>query len=273
MLSKSEVGKGCDVEQNNTATATNRTLRLEWAAVLAGALILWDFFTVSAGGYLCAIAYRALVASDHMTTFDQYSNQIAFLGGVLAAIILRDREIRSKFGGSQFDFSRSSRKAAKGILIFVCFLLVIGFLTRILDVIPRLWMMAWIVTTCAATLAGRFLVAMLMRLAIARGVFADRVAIVGSGPAVQRLTAHIASANFGAGLEIVGVFSAADSDPWLPDASFGGLMRLAQQGRARRSPRLSPGARRFRCRGCGIGGDATRAPDTRASADSNYVIL
>ncbi len=89
--------------------------------------------------------------------------------------------------------------------VLACLLLAAGFLTRESGAIPRGWVAMWLIVAFTAEVGARLLLARLFRLMIERGLLAERIAIIGTGPGTDQLLRHLRQPS-GCGVHVVGVF-------------------------------------------------------------------
>jgi Undecaprenyl-phosphate glucose phosphotransferase len=215
-----------------TLRSRSRSLRADFLTIAHDIAPLWDFLTVSLAGYLSAVLYAAFgpLHAVH-NVFHQDVGRIVLFGGLIAAIVMRPGRTPNFSSVTGSPTISPFVSAARRIVIVACLLLVLGFLTRVLDTVPRLWVLAWAGTTLVLAGGGRCAYAALLQAAVRRGVFTDKIAIVGSEADAERLISHIAQSQYGRGVQVVGVFADCDEDPWHSDAPLEQLYRLGQAGR------------------------------------------
>ncbi len=223
------VGMGCGTFTNVRLPAHRRKLRSDLAFAAADLLILWDMVTVGAAGCCCALAYRyclspALQQDDLLL----HTDRLAILGALLSPLVLAQRRCASQTAAA--TVVRTSRQVAA----LFSLLLLVGFLTRILDTVPRLWLLSWFAASFVATVGGRLWLIRPVRTMLKRGLLSERVAIVGDGPAAAQLRQHI-NLQPDSGVRLVAVFGdIAAGDPGSDDA----LGRLLEMGRQHRVDRV-----------------------------------
>jgi Undecaprenyl-phosphate glucose phosphotransferase len=178
-----------------------------WSDLLrAGAdlLVLWEAVAVGASGYGCARLYTMLTpAGLEPAHFDASAERISLLAGALALLVMR-------VDGAPWQRRLAPaaavvKRSAKRIAYLAAVLLVLGFLTRSFPSVPRLWVLMWMPSALGAVVLGRLVAARPLQALLDRGMVADRIAVIGSGPVADGLVRRLAGPA-GRGLHLVGVF-------------------------------------------------------------------
>src|SRR5262249_21226459 len=147
--------------------------------------------------------YRATFAPPSYDGFWESFRTLIVSAAVLAPLALRDGSLRAQAVRGRRRMIAYS--LAKRFVIFSCALIVMGFLTRTSDYLPRGWFSFWVASGFMLTLSGRLLVCSQLRLLQHRGILRERVAIVGAGSVADRLIGYLTKQDL-QGIEIVGVF-------------------------------------------------------------------
>ena len=136
------------------------------------------------------------------------------------------------------DASKAIGAAFLGAGALFCLMLIIGFAAHSLNLFSRIWSVSWAVATFGSLVAERFAVESLLHRLRRKGVLREATAIVGSGPLVDRLVAHLNSLD-DTMIEIVGIFD--DRSTRLPETSLkphGTLDDLLELGRRHQIERV-----------------------------------
>jgi Undecaprenyl-phosphate glucose phosphotransferase len=150
-------------------------------------LIVLDSLSVLASGLLAARIYA------NPGELDDQLVRVSLIGAVLSPIVLRE-------GWSHLAFSTISpaklvvriltRVGLAALLIFA-----VACVTGSPHRLPLLWAATWFIGAAVGVICERFLVLAAMRSLAARGLVADRVAVLGCGPAAEWLMATLAEAH------------------------------------------------------------------------------
>ena len=209
-----------------------RKLSGDFTKLTSDLLRVADIVVVVGCGLLSYVAYAAFV---HQSLRDDYFRAIGVAGflaiPVLAwASVYREPLLRSA--------SRSVAPIFLGCGGLFCLMLIIGFAAHSLGVFSRIWAVSWAIATFAGLSAERFAVQALLNRLQSNGVLREAIAIVGSGPLVDRLVAHLKGLDQGQ-VEIVGIFD--DRSTRLPEESLkphGTLDDLLELGRRHQIERV-----------------------------------
>ena len=167
-------------------------------------LAVWDAVAVAASGTGCALLYDGLAHPANLPpAFLSIAQSVSLLAGLLAPLVMRERAVRldAHFTATAEVVARTARRMA----VLACLLLAAGFLTRESGVMPRGWVVMWLLTAFTAEAGARLLLARLFRLMVERGLLAERVAIVGTGAGTEQLLRHLRHPR-SCGVQVVGVF-------------------------------------------------------------------
>ncbi len=192
-------------------------------------LALWDSIAIGVCGYVCARLYTTLpFGQQHGHSFVLDASRFSLLATMLSLLISYRR--RSSFTLVVRSPAALIRRSLNWLVVLACLLLAVGFLTRILIILPRLWVAMWLSATFATSVAGRLLfTAALSRLAH-RGVLCERVAVVGSGEVADSLLQHIHRMR-GGSIAIAGTFGdILSGDGEQANRSLQALMDMARLG-------------------------------------------
>jgi Undecaprenyl-phosphate glucose phosphotransferase len=212
--------------------AVGYKLSSDFSKIAVDLLRLVDIVIVVACGILGYLAYATL---SHQHLRDDYFRAIA-VAGILAIPVLewaglyREALLR--------DAAKSAGAAFLGAGALFCLMLIIGFAAHSLNAFSRIWSVSWAFSTFALLIAERYAVQGLLHRLRSKGVLREGIAIVGSGPLVDRLVAHLKSLDDTA-VEIVGIFD--DRATRLAETSLkphGTLDDLLELGRRRQIERV-----------------------------------
>ena len=202
-----------------------RRLRSDILRLTFDTLVALDAFVIAMSGCVCAVIYAHCDEQPLDPFFTFNASRIALLGGILSLFVPLDRAARSDFANVTFAgmVGRTARRGA----ILVALVLTVGFLTRLIETVPRLWALSWIGTAFCVTVGCRWWLLRLTRVLRGRGLLVDRVAVVGGGPVADQLLRHIARTG-DRGIEVIGVFD----DVLVPNdaRSDRALSRLIEMG-------------------------------------------
>jgi Undecaprenyl-phosphate glucose phosphotransferase len=208
-------------------------LSSDFTKLIADSLRLADIAVVIACGLGCYFAYTTV---NGQSLNDNYFRAIAVAGalaipvlewsGLYRQSLLRDAALRS-FG-----------PAFLGCGGLFCLMLMVGFAAHSLGVFSRIWAVSWAFATFGGLIVERFAVQILLRRLQSNGVLRQAIAIVGSGPLVDRLVAYLNGLDHSL-VEIVGIFD--DRTTRLPETSLkphGTLDDLLELGRRQQIERV-----------------------------------
>jgi Undecaprenyl-phosphate glucose phosphotransferase len=211
--------------------AVGYKLSSDFTKIATDLLRLVDIAIVYACGILVYLAY-ATVTRQHLR--EDYFRSIA-VAGFLAIPVLqwaglyREELLR--------DAAKSAGAAFLGAGALFCLMLIIGFAAHSLNAFSRLWAVCWAFSTFVVLIAERLAVRGLLHRLRSKGVLREAIAIVGSGPLVDRLVVHLKSLDDM--VEIVGIFD--DRATRLPESSLkphGTLDDLLELGRRHQIERV-----------------------------------
>lgn len=181
-----------------------RVLRPEFIAVACDMLTAWDLLTIAAGGYGCAMLYQTITPTERVAAdFLVHAGRISLIGGLLAPLVLRGKRMISPSDiGSLADVVG---RVCLRVVVWMGFMLAIGFLTRTFDAVPRIWVLLWAASAFAVAVTGRLLLVHRIRALDRHGLLRERIAVVGSGQLADQLIAHLHTTHAGS-VEILGIF-------------------------------------------------------------------
>ena len=180
---------------------------LPW--LLGELLTIADCIAVVLAGTGCAYVYALLASSRPNNEVFLMLARISLVGAIVAAPILRDERL-----GSIRDLSMLVQRGLRGELLqrlrvrftaLVSVLLVLGFLARVIDQVPRVWAVSWCVLTVALVVTWRILLAQRITELYAKGTLRERVAVLGTGPTSEYLISHLSGPS-SIGIGLVGAF-------------------------------------------------------------------
>ena len=221
-----------DLASDSRRAPYRRRLRSDVLRVAQDTLVLWDAAVIALSGYICAFLYLYWSEREVDPDFVSSAGRIALLGGLLSPFVLMDRDSAKALGTATLTgmVARLGRRGA----VLLAVLLAVGFITRIIETVPRLWALSWIGAAFLATVGNRWWLLRLARTLRKRGLLGERVAVIGGGIVADQLLRHVAQAR-NSGVEIVGVFDdvlAADSAE--SDRSLSRLVAMGQRGQVDR---------------------------------------
>ena len=160
-----------------SACFPRRVLRADILLLAFDALAVWDILAVVGAGY------GSMVLRDFLLGYYRSGVsaglQLTLVGAVLAAALLRGRPSRAAFDALAAASLLSA--ACHRFALWAALTLGAGFVTGNVRMLPRFWLVCWIVAAFALLLAGRFGLVALLRAATTRGRLRDRVAVLGAG--------------------------------------------------------------------------------------------
>jgi Undecaprenyl-phosphate glucose phosphotransferase len=194
-----------------------------------GLLATWDSIVIGLCGYGSALAYAALQpAIEQNADFMLDAGRFALLATMLSLMISHHR--RATFPKDVRAPMALIRRSVNRLATLVCLLLMVGFLTRILIAVPRLWVMLWIGTTFVTSVAGRLLFTWHLDTLLNRGLLCERIAVVGSGEVAESLLQHIRTTR-DRHIMVAGVFGdILSGDDETANRSLQRLIEQARQG-------------------------------------------
>ncbi len=209
-----------------------RRLRSSLLPIADDLLAAWDCVTVMGAGYGCAALYQTVMpVGDFGPEFTKIASAASLVGACIAPFTMRQRisSARERTDGTGHLVALAVAKA----FWLMTIVLALGFLTRAVDLLPRLWMVGWFLSVATCAIIGRLaLLGMLHRLE-ASGVLRQNIAVVGRTKLAAELIARL-SASRSSTFDILGVFDdvAAPALPGAPSAtgSLHDLVRLCKDG-------------------------------------------
>ena len=202
-----------------------RGLRSDILCILRDLFVTIDAIVIAGTGVLSALCYQRIQAVSPSSAFLYDAARIAILAGLLSPLVMVDRRAQPR--DDTTALSKVMSRICRRCVVLAALLLSIGFLTRIIDTIPRLWVLGWFITAFLGLVAARWWLLHAMRTTRWAGALNDRVAVVGSGVVADRLGRHL-SAMAHNGVRLVGVF---DDDPQADAWSPCGLAKLVELAR------------------------------------------
>ncbi len=169
-------------------------------------LQIWDCGAVFATGTLCAYVYTTMQSYEPMlaTPFDGFiaiAMRISLVACLIAPLVFRQVQI------AQHDrvWRNLLGQIAARLSFLFGLLLAIGFATRALVYVPRVWAFMWSVSIAVSVFASRLVIRRLQDSAMPRGILRQKVVIVGKKSAADALDLHLRDSP-DLDLEIVRVF-------------------------------------------------------------------
>ncbi len=189
---------------SRTRLAGSRKIRLDVLLITHDLTFVWDAAAVLVAGYFCAVLYNASGPTSTMS-FDLESDpiRIVLAGALLAPFTLANREL--------FSFERLHATAsmaglsARRVFLLLALILIFGFLTRSLDLVPRIWLIGWSAAILVLTLGARLVLGRYLRQLERRGLLRENLAIVGDRAAADGLLAHLRRTK-PPGMDVIGLF-------------------------------------------------------------------
>ena len=209
-----------------------RKLSNDFTKLTSDMLRIVDVLIVLGCGLASYVVYARI---GHQGLREDYFRAIC-VAGVLAIPVLEWSRLYAE--PRLRNASRSAGPIFVGCAGLFCLMLIIGFAAHSLEVFSRLWAVSWSVLTGSALIVERFAVQAVVRRLEAKGVLREALAIVGSGPLVDRLVAYLKGLDQSP-VEIVGIFD--DRATRLPDQSLkphGTLDDLLELGRRHQIERV-----------------------------------
>ncbi len=164
-------------------------------------LVVWDAVAITVSGAVSALACERwmLIEGSAARCFP-----IALLAGPATLALARQRP-----GGQFSPVIRPLLEAGRPVLMLACLLWALMIVTGGLELIPQPWAAAWLGTAYVLTVSTRAVLLRPYRELHERGQFAERIAIVGIGPAVEQLQRRIRQ-HYRQTAAVVGAFDTAD---------------------------------------------------------------
>ncbi len=213
-----------------TPTASRRKINYDFVSVASDLLPVWDFVVMLLTPLLANLLYGQFFAMQHYDEAPWKGSDIqAMAAAVLAPFMLYD----SQFGSDPerrrgFEMLRSF---ATRWIKFSAVLLAFGYATRSLDIMPRMWVVVWMLPSFVFTLAARAALARQLRRMETSGVLSQAIAVVGAGPIADRLIKHLLQTQPGK-IELLGVFddrgSRNDGRLFQPKGTLADLLELGK---------------------------------------------
>ena len=154
-------------------------------------LFVWDSLSVLLAGLVAARFFPSTVLAGALMLDDNLL-RVSLIGAVLSPVILRERWSHLSFCtiSSQQLVGRIVARVALAALL----VLAVAVASRSLQSLPDAWLLAWFLGAGVSVASGRFILLAAMRTLAARGVVADRVAVLGAGRAADWLKATLGQA-------------------------------------------------------------------------------
>jgi Undecaprenyl-phosphate glucose phosphotransferase len=210
-----------------------RKLSSDFTKLISDSLRLADVAVVVGCGLVCYFAYSTLT---HQILNENYFRAIAVAAFLAIPVLQWSGLYRQPLLRSAV--LRSAGPAFFGSGGLFCLMLIIGFAAHSLHTFSRIWAVSWAGATFTALVVERVAVHAALRRLQSRGVLREAIAIVGSGPLVDRLVTYLNGLDHSL-VEIVGIFD--DRTTRLPDDSLkphGTLDDLLELGRRQQLERV-----------------------------------
>lgn len=189
---------------SKTKPVGRQKVRLDVLLIAHDIIFAWDAIAVLAAGLFCAALYNASGPIRSMSFgLESEPIRIMLVGTLLAPFTLGDREL--------FSFERLratvsvAGTSAKRVFLLLTLILIFGFLTRSLDLVPRTWLIAWSASILLLTLGARLVLGRYLSMLERRGLLRENVAIVGNRAAADGLLAHLQRSK-PPGMDVIGLF-------------------------------------------------------------------
>lgn len=192
---------------------------------------LLDPLCVIAGAALATLLYAdAGLLPALGAGFARDAAPAAWFAGLLAPFVLRDRHFGELAARGRWAALAHRHALRVGLLALA--ILGLGAISSALVRFPSGWLMLWLSASLLCTALARLAAAAFTRWLQARGLLDDVVAVVGAGPAADRLVHALLRARPRTA-RLLGVF---DDAPGVPGAAAvtGSIDRLIELGRTRR---------------------------------------
>ena len=118
----------------------------------------------------------------------------SLIGALLCPVIIRERVLRRPTAATR-------RALFRRVGALVAIVLTVAIATRLLAAVPSLWIAGWSASSAAAMLAGRYVMAAVLRWTATR-FGGERVAVIGSGPDADWLRSSLRRAR-SSGIDLV----------------------------------------------------------------------
>lgn len=184
--------------------AAPRKLSYDLVSLSADLLPVWDILVLLITPLIANQLYGTFFAAQAYEDGPWRDSDVqAMVAAVLAPFVLVDREFGS-------DVERRHgwgllRSFGSRWIKFIGVLLAFGYGSRALDIMPRAWVLTWLLPSITFTLAARVLLARQLSRLESSGVLSQSIAVVGAGPIADRLIRHLLDKRPGK-IELLGVF-------------------------------------------------------------------
>lgn len=198
--------------------------------IMNDCLVPWDVATAFGSGVFTAELYARWTAGGAGSPVSGRMLPVLVLASLLAALVVRDRRLAC--AAAFRDIGRLVGASLQRGILAAAILLAVGFASRALDELSRLWVVLWLACALAGMLGGRLALAAAVRLLERHGLLRESVAIIGSGAPARRLRERLALGN--EDIRLLGVFE--DDGLCPPDAAVpadGTITELLERGRQR----------------------------------------
>ncbi len=220
------------IAESTTSAERPTLLGIDFIPFTTDATRLFDLMVVAVAGYLAYVLYPMSFAPDFWAEYGR-----AVVIGTLLTPLLFERfgEYRS---ATVMSADQAVRTTALCTMMLAGSLLVVGFATKSLDAVSRIWGALWFALTLGLLLAGRLALVHHVRRLSASGALTESIAIVGAGKLADRLAVFL-QASDDVTVEVIGVFddrlTRLDPGATMP---MGTIADLVELGKTRRIDRV-----------------------------------
>ena len=186
-------------------------------------LVVWDAVSVLLAGVIGAMACSVGASGSNWLMLDEEILQMSLVGAVLSPVVLRERW--SHLAVSTIPPRTLVARVAARVSVAAGLIFAVAVVTKSASRLPYSWALTWLIGAILTVALGRFLLIAALRSLARRGLVADSVAVLGSGPAAEWLQAKLAEAR------PYGVTTVVAPASGVPDQLEGALADLLERGR------------------------------------------
>lgn len=181
-----------------------RKLNHDFVSLASDLLPVWDILVMLLTPTIANLLYGSFFAAQSYEEGPWRGSDVQAMGAaVLAPFLLYDRDF-----GTDVDHREGwglLRSFGTRWIKFVGVLLALGYGSRALDIMPRAWVVMWLIPSLIFTMAARVTLARQLRRLESSGVLSQSIAVVGAGPIADRLIRHLLDRQPGK-VELLGVY-------------------------------------------------------------------
>lgn len=168
-------------------------------SLISDMLLFWDACTVFVCGAGFALLY-SMLSSGNGALFAQTGHlsddliRTSVIGALLCPITIRERMVRR-------PDAAALQVLLRRVVALIAIVLMVAMATRLIVMVPSLWVAGWLGSTVAVMFAGRMMAAALLRWT-AKRFGGERIAVVGTGTEADWLRSTLRRAK-SAGIDLV----------------------------------------------------------------------